>query len=59
MNDIVKEWIRKADADFHSALREYRARNHPNYDSACFHAQQAKIAIKAMRSMASVLTEKL
>ena len=23
-----------------SALRELRARKHPNYDSACFHAQQ-------------------
>lgn len=40
MNVQVKEWIAKADGDFVSALREYRARNNPNYDSACFHAQQ-------------------
>jgi HEPN domain-containing protein len=40
MNAQIKEWIEKADGDFASALREYRARNHPNYDSACFHAQQ-------------------
>jgi HEPN domain-containing protein len=40
MNAQIKEWVKKADGDFVSALREYRARNHPNYDSACFHAQQ-------------------
>jgi HEPN domain-containing protein len=40
MNVQVKEWVSKADGDSASALREYRARNHPNYDSACFHAQQ-------------------
>ena len=40
MNVQVKEWIAKADGDFTSALREYRARKNPNYDSACFHAQQ-------------------
>jgi len=40
MNVQVKEWIAKADGDFTSAMREYRARKNPNYDSACFHAQQ-------------------
>ncbi len=40
MNVQVKEWLVKADGDYASALREVRARNHPNYDSACFHAQQ-------------------
>jgi len=40
MNGQIKEWIAKADGDFTSALREYRARKNPNYDSACFHAQQ-------------------
>jgi HEPN domain-containing protein len=40
MKKPVKEWIEKAEGDYHSALREYRARNHPNYDAACFHAQQ-------------------
>jgi HEPN domain-containing protein len=33
-------WVAKAEADFHSAQRELRARKGPNYDSACFHAQQ-------------------
>jgi HEPN domain-containing protein len=39
MNEIVREWINKAEVDFNSALREYRARNFPNYDSAGFHSQ--------------------
>ncbi len=40
MNRLVEEWIYKAKGDYHSAFREYRARNNPNYDSARFHAQQ-------------------
>jgi HEPN domain-containing protein len=40
MNPLVAEWALKAEADFNSALRELRARKNPNYDSACFHAQQ-------------------
>ena len=37
---IALEWIEKAEADFTSALREYRARKKPNYDAACFFSQQ-------------------
>jgi len=40
MNPIVEEWIKKAEGDWNSANREYRARKNPNYDAACFHAQQ-------------------
>lgn len=40
MNDLTKEWVEKAEGDYHSALRELRARKHPNYDAAGFHAQQ-------------------
>ena len=40
MNEISKEWVDKAEGDYHTALREYRARKFPNYDAACFHAQQ-------------------
>jgi|SaaInl8_200m_RNA_FD_contig_81_537292_length_2121_multi_3_in_0_out_0_4 hypothetical protein len=29
MNEIVKEWINKAEGDYHSAIREYRAREFP------------------------------
>ena len=40
MNELTKEWVDKAEGDFHTALRECRARKAPNYDAACFHAQQ-------------------
>jgi HEPN domain-containing protein len=40
MNRVVAEWVEKAEGDHVSALRELRARKNPNYDSACFHAQQ-------------------
>ena len=40
MNEIVRQRVRKAEGDFNSALREYRARKCPNCDSACFRARQ-------------------
>jgi len=40
MKASAGEWIEKAEADFVSAGREFRARNQPNYDAACFFAQQ-------------------
>ena len=48
MNPLTLEWVNKAEGDFASAGRELRARKDPNYDSACFHAQQcAEKYIKA------------
>ena len=40
MNPLTNEWIDEAEGDQLTAQREYRARNKPNYDAACFHAQQ-------------------
>ena len=40
MKPLSLEWIEKAEGDFHSLECEVRARKHPNYDAACFHAQQ-------------------
>lgn len=40
MNPQTANWVAKAEGDFDSALREARARIRPNFDSACFHAQQ-------------------
>ena len=40
MKPATREWIEKAEADFVSAVREYRARKQPNFDAACFFAQQ-------------------
>lgn len=40
MNPLTSEWIEKAEGDIITAERELRARRLPNYDAACFHAQQ-------------------
>lgn len=39
MNEVVREWIDKAEGDLLTATREAQA-DPPNYDAACFHAQQ-------------------
>lgn len=50
MKPLTQEWVNKAEADFSSAQRELRARKNPNYDAACFHAQQCvEKYIKASR----------
>ena len=41
MNDLLREWIEKAEGDVHTAEREFRVTRKPNYDAVCFHAQQA------------------
>ncbi|MEI8139904.1 MAG: HEPN domain-containing protein [bacterium] len=41
MKREVIEWVDKAEGDFISAKRECRARKMPNFDAACFHAQQS------------------
>ncbi|HQK23390.1 MAG TPA: HEPN domain-containing protein [Candidatus Latescibacteria bacterium] len=40
MNEVVREWVTKAEGDFRTASRECRARQNPNFDAVCFHAQQ-------------------
>ncbi|MDD5087629.1 MAG: HEPN domain-containing protein [bacterium] len=40
MNETVKEWVDKAEADFATAKRELQVTDYPNYDAVCFHAQQ-------------------
>lgn len=40
MKPLTLEWVEKAEEDFVSAQREYRARNRPNYNASCFFAQQ-------------------
>ena len=41
MNALTLEWVEKAEGDYITAGRELRARQRPNYDATCFHAQQA------------------
>lgn len=49
MNPLTLEWISKAEGDFTTAGRELRARKAPNFDAACFHAQQcAEKYLKAL-----------
>lgn len=49
MNPLTREWIGKAEGDLATAERELRARKQPNYDAACFHAQQcAEKYLKAL-----------
>lgn len=40
MHILTQEWIDKAEGDFHTASREVRVREAPNYDAVCFHCQQ-------------------
>jgi len=40
MRPITREWVDKAEGDLATTERECRARKRPNYDGACFHAQQ-------------------
>ena len=40
MNDVIREWLAKADGDFRTAQRELAAVEAPNLDAVCFHAQQ-------------------
>lgn len=40
MKPLTREWVEKAEGDFRTAQREFRARKCPNYDASCFHVQQ-------------------
>jgi len=40
MKPLTNEWITKAEGDYNTARREVSAPDYPNYDAACFHAQQ-------------------
>jgi HEPN domain-containing protein len=40
MQAITGDWIKKAEGDLATAEREPAAEESPNYDGACFHAQQ-------------------
>lgn len=60
MKPETAAWVAKAEADFISAGREFRARISPNYDSACFHAQQsAEKYLKAVLVVAGVAFPKI
>ncbi len=59
MKQLSQEWVDKAEGDWHDVLRGYRARKHPNYDYACFHAQQcAEKYLKARLEEAGIAFQK-
>lgn len=55
MKQTTLEWLHKAEDDWHVAQMTYRARKHPSYDAAVFHAQQcAEKYLKARLEEASI-----
>jgi len=55
MKPLTLEWVDKAEGDDASARRERRARVRPNYDAACFHAQQCvEESLKAVLQEAGI-----
>ena len=55
MQSLSAEWVLKAEGDFTSAQRELKARKSPNFDAACFHAQQcAEKYLKARLQKAGI-----
>jgi len=58
MKPLTDEWVRKAEGDYIAAKREYRARKEPNFDAACFHAQQCAEKYLKARLQESELTVK-
>ena len=60
MKLLTREWIEKAENDWGSLHREIRARKNPNYDAACFFAQQCvEKYIKARLVEANVYFKKV
>lgn len=60
MNELINEWVAKAEGDYYSGIREFRARKHPNYDAAGFHAQQSiEKYLKAILQQNNVRFEKV
>lgn len=60
MKPITQEWIEKAEGDWSTLMREFRARKNPNYDAVCFHAQQcAEKYFKARLQEASITFKKI
>jgi HEPN domain-containing protein len=55
MKPTSAEWVEKAEGDFATMRREYRARKNPNYDAICFHGQQcAEKYLKARLTEADI-----
>ncbi len=49
MNDLLAEWVSKAEGDYLVAQREMRARGRVSYDAICFH-----FCVKRRKNIASI-----
>lgn len=55
MTHPISDWIRKAESDWATMLRESAVIDEPSYDAVCFHAQQcAEKYLKARLVMAGI-----
>ena len=55
MKQTTLEWLNKAEDDWNVAQMAYRARKHPSFDAAVFHAQQcAEKCLKARLEEAAI-----
>jgi HEPN domain-containing protein len=60
MKTATKEWINKAEGDFRTSCRELMVTEDPNFDAACFHAQQcAEKYLKARLVEANITFSKI
>lgn len=40
MNELISEWVTKAEEDWRVANREIKVEQEPAYNAVCYHAQQ-------------------
>jgi len=60
MKAATVEWIDKAEGDYRTSCRELRVIQDPNFDAACFHAQQcAEKYLKARLVEANITFTKI
>lgn len=60
MNPKTEEWIKKAEGDWRTMIRESRVKTDPNFEAVCFHAQQcAEKYFKARLFDASIPFDKI
>jgi HEPN domain-containing protein len=52
---VIREWVEKAESDFHNAIQTVAAENTLSMDTVCFHAQQCvEKYLKAMLVLGGV-----
>jgi hypothetical protein len=60
MRELTHEWVAKAEGDYHTTLRESRARTYPNYhpgENAIY--ADAQVALRHLKSVRAFVRSKL